>query len=806
MRKWIKRILMALGGLALILFLAVYFGGRLAAQKYLARNLTVGEGKVRLVSPRFLWSLDLSADSALYDSPALRAVAGRTVVSANLFKSLFRFSPSVTLDVDTLWVRVSPEPDTVKPKKDSIPFPEFRLPASIQVRAGRVTVFDTAADSLGPMVRADGLDLESLGPQAVRLAIRDARVRQTGELAHAIEVSADWADSQQVTAKLSWKSGEDDISLSAQSQKANLLRAATELRAHVASTAPYYKILKLSGNPPIAEGFDANFRAEMDGTFRLEGNLTARVHGFSDSAPFKLGPQKVAVKIDFKDSAGSWSATSRGERGEDVVLKGNFFTTATARDSITDPAWLAGHLGVTAHGHAHGIMVDAAGKRMRADLEVTELKASGESVRARISTGDGSRITADLRKAPAAPDKNRKGNVQTTPSAIPDWNGTFSADIAPGERWMVAFTDTNIVFGKARIAGKVRNGEVSAVMDLYALKAYGVLADSARLNHRYSKTGYELQPSRLYRRGTAWELAGKVDLSRPGGAMQARFGNPRFGKVEAAMPRPGVMELHARDLALEQVPYKGMDSLKANQPRVTADFVWDKNKRTGSADVQVDGRFKGETLKAKARADWDPERLVIKETRASMAGSEISASAKVFLRGRQFYELAKLAKEDFEEVSLSSDRFDIAKALSVAMPEPPLKTGVAMGRFSYRTDTGFDGAYKFQNIRLAPTGEVEKISLKELAVIGKGDTLLIKLVTVSESEPLFNDSATLALTGVLAKEQGLIIRARLGNKVFLDFQGRIQDFNRLTGRLGIRGDAVLPQASGELRDVKVRAN
>ena len=189
-----------------------------------------------------------------------------------------------------------------------------------------------------------------------------------------------------------------------------------------------------------------------------------------------------------------------------------------------------------------------------------------------------------------------------------------------------------------------------------------------------------------------------------------------------------------------------------------------------------------------------------------MAGSELTASAKVFLRGKHFYDLAKLAKEDFEEVALSSDRFDIGKAMSVAMPEPPLKSGTATGRFSYRADAGFDGTYKFQNIRLAPTGEEEKITLKELAVIGKGDTLLVKLVTVSESEPLFNDSATVALTGVLAKEQGLIVRARLGQKVFLDFQGRIQDFNRLTGRLGIRGDAVLPQASGELRDVKVRAN
>ena len=97
-----------MGALALVLFLAVYFGGKWAAGKYLAREIAVGDGRVRLVSPRFQWSLDLSADSVLYSSPAADVSVGRTSISADLFKSLLRFSPAVVLDVDTLAVAIKP--------------------------------------------------------------------------------------------------------------------------------------------------------------------------------------------------------------------------------------------------------------------------------------------------------------------------------------------------------------------------------------------------------------------------------------------------------------------------------------------------------------------------------------------------------------------------------------------------------------------------------------------------------------------------------------------------------------------------
>ncbi len=462
---------------------------------------------------------------------------------------------------------------------------------------------------------------------------------------------------------------------------------------------------------------------------------------------------------------------------------------------------------------------------MQADLDVAELKASSQAVRADIATGDGSRIRADLRKsATVKPGKVKtgtvasakanhgkkgamqkaKGNIQGTQPTLPDWNGDFSAGVVPGERWLVAFTDTNVVFTRALIRGSVRDGEVKAVTEITGLKAYGLLTDSLRLEHRYGKAGYVLEPSHLYWRGTDWELSGRAGLNNPNRPLAFRMANSRYGSVEAAMPRADVMEAHVRGLALEQLPYKGLDTLKANQPRVTADFSWDKRKRSGAAKVKADGRYKGEALQADVRAAWDAERLVVEETRASMSGSEIKVSAKVRLHGRQFYELAKLGKDDFEEVTLSADHFDLAKALAVAMPEPPLKSGTAAGRFGYSSARGFSGTYKFQNIHL--NGEEEKVGLKELAVFGKGDSLIVKAVTVSEQESLFNDTATLSLTGVLATEQGVLLRARLGEKVFLDFRGRLTGFNELKGRLGIRGDAVLPRSSGELRDVKVGAD
>ena len=318
--------------------------------------------------------------------------------------------------------------------------------------------------------------------------------------------------------------------------------------------------------------------------------------------------------------------------------------------------------------------------------------------------------------------------------------------------------------------------------------------------------GYELRPSHLYWKKVDWELSGTVGLGKPGMPLSAHVGNAEFGTVDFAMPAPGVMEAHVRNLAPEKLPYAKLDTLKANQPRITADFRWDKGRKTGAADVSLEGRFKGEKLQARAQAEWDAQALVVRETKASLSGNEITASATINLHGRQFYELSKLAKEDFESVSLGADRFDLAKALAVAMPEPPLKSGTATGKLGFSAAGGFSGTYKLENIHLSSDdSEEEKIAIKELSIMGRGDALVIKAVTVSEEEPLFRDSVNLEVAGVLGRTQTLVLKARAGQDIFVDFRGAVKDFNRLEGRLGVRGDVVLPGSSGELKNLRVGA-
>lgn len=821
MRKWIKRIAAILGGLVLALFLAIYFGGRWAAQKYLARDIAVGDGRVRLVAPQFRWSLDLSADSALYHSPNLDAEAGRTVVSANLFKSLIRFSPAVTLDVDTLSLSLKPDPDkdttAVKPKRDSaLAFPDFKLPAAVVVRAGRIVVADTG----GSLARGDGILLETQGPKAVKLFIRDLEARQAGSLRQSLFLSADWSDSLALAARLVWRrtgdgdsssdrggSG-DSLSLAVRLRKIDLMRGEADLRVHAASSSPYIRALGLSPTLPRAEAVNAEFRASLDGAIRLAGGLSATVDGFSDSAAYKLGTQKAALRLDFQDSAGTWSLKSAGSRGEDILLQGRFFVEAT--DSLADPAYLARHAGVSAQGHVRGITITAGGKTVRADLAVNEIRASGTAIRADIVTGDGSSVRADLRRETGSPKrvtlkKSAASNAKAAGAPpVPDWSGTFSAEFGPGERWVAAFVDTNVVFRKVRLRGAMIGGVVTAVSEAYGLKAYGVLADSLRLRHRYSPAGYVLEPSHLYFRNIDWVLAGTVKLAQAGNPLEFRLSNPEFGWVTFAMPGPDLMEAHARDLVLEKLPYKGLETLKENRPRLTADFAWNKRARSGSADAKVAGQYKGESLRVAARAEWTRDLLDIKGIEVSMEGSEIAATAKLLLHGRQFYELGKLVPADCEMASLSSDRFDLAKAMGVAMPAPPIKSGVAAGRFSFSAGSGFDGTYRIRDLRL--NGEEEKFSIKELDLFGKGDSLIVKLVTTSTKEQFFNDSAVLSVTGVLGQVQGISLRARVGPKVFLDFRGRISEFKDLQGRLMVRGDAVLPGSSGELRNVRISAD
>src|SRR5690606_18037384 len=325
-------------------------------------------------------------------------------------------------------------------------FPEFEIPAAVSIRAGRIALADTG----GHLVRADGVELDTKGSKAAVLSIREVVARHTGALRQSVRLTVSWEDSLLLSGNLLWRRGGDSLSLAARLQKSDLMRGEAELRIHMDSSAPYIRALDLAPDLPAIGALDADFRASLDRAIRLAGTLDATLDGFSDSAAYRLGRQKAAFRIDFKDSAGTWSLASAGSRGEDLDLKGSLFLTAA--DSLADPAYLARHAGVTAKGHVRGITVAAGGKSMTADLTVRELRASGEAVRAAIVTGDGSRIDADLRREAERPSSVRPAAAKPdAPPSVPDWRGTFSAEFGPGERWVAAFLDTNVAFKKVTL-------------------------------------------------------------------------------------------------------------------------------------------------------------------------------------------------------------------------------------------------------------------------------------------------------------------------------------------------------------------
>jgi hypothetical protein len=835
MRKWFKRILIALGGLVLVLGCATFFGGRQAAEKYLAQDRMIGSGRLRLVEPKLRWSLDLSVDSILFDSPNLKLAVGKTHLAINIFKSIIHVAPTVQLKTDTLTLDILPTEDTAKQKLDSLPFPDIKLPANIIVKAKRIRV----SDSDGVLATGDGLLLESRDPESLRFSFSSINARPMGNMRVALRASLNWQNQTQIMGSVMVQYKSDSLNSQLNLEKKNLLLGKLNMQARLRSSLPYIGPLNLPTAMPIVEFLRGDIGVETQGNFKVTLAAQARLSGFSDSGSLRLNSQQTVLNLGWSDSIGLWSLRSHGITNknsdsaklvadtslEDVQLSGKLFLSE--KDSLKSPTYLIRHLGMTAQGYLRGVDVIASGKRLPADLNISESVFSQDIIQAALLTGDGSRINIDLKqpglvgrrdseKSKSMHNKNAISKVNPTSKSnilankkpklkakqmgLAEWQGNFSVDLVQDERWVTAFTDTQLVFKSFHIQGKAKAGQITAMSEAYGLKAYGTLADSVRLYHEYGPKGYRIQPSPWSLNGVTWTVTGKIDKAK---RMSLRFENSVSGSLQASMPNMNFLEVHAQALELEKIPYRGMSLLSANHPKVSGVFIWDFKADTGHTDLNLAGNFKGQAIKGQAVTQWSREFLEVRSLKAEFAGSEINASAKLRMHGRPFYSLGKATVPDLVSVAIQSERFDLAKALSVVLPSPPLKSASLLGDFSYQDSLGFQGQFQFKNVEFQKLAT--PVSVKELALIGKGDTLIVKAITVSDQEPLLNDSIHLSLSGAMGKIQTLALNMHSPSGLRVAFHGLMHAYQDLEGKLSIDGKLTLPNKQGEILNLAVRA-
>ncbi len=780
MRKILKWGLISLLLLGAVAIPVGYFAGRHLLSQYLANEIQIADATLRVVNADLTWGFNVRADSLYYQAPGLRVVSGGIIAEANLFGSLFRLSPSADVNIDTVRIYLEEAPEKEKPESGPPAFPDFKIPAVVDIRLKRL---EARGDS-GLLAAAEGIRLNNPGERSLLLSIDSLFSPLAQDLQPNLRLYVDWQAPDSLELKARIFRGHDSLALSSFMDKTDLLRGEHVLDAQIASSLPYAQNFMDSAEAmPRAHSTQLQVKVRWAETLELLGELQTRVSHFDSTAAYRLSPQKISLNLELKGRSGRVDLISRGEQGERVELSGPI--SLGAYDSLAHLGAAVERATAALQGRIRGIPLVVGAETVTADIQVTEARLSADSIALALITGERSQLTAQMRR--------REG----------EWDGRFQGDIAANERWVKPFIDTSITFTSLRVQGEMQGASIRFSTQAHQVRAYQVSADSLHAVHRYAGSRYELLSSSLYSGENEFNLAGYVE-TQPGLSLEFTLHHPEHGSARYYMPSGDAMEAEVDNLLLAEIPYVYLQDLPVAAPRATGIFRWNMLTQAGDVDLRAEAVFRKRKIMAEVSGDWDADSLRVSEAFVRQGESGLKASLLVALGGRQFYDLAGLGLDEFRRVEVSTDGFDLRQALELATEEESDQTrGRLEGGLAYGSESGFTGELRI--VGLQHKSLPEGLRVEELKVVGLQDTLLVLVRTDSEKEALLRDSLTVAVTGVMDSVQSITARAMVGERLTARFDGLTHQFKDIQGDLNVQGDVDLPEGSGKIVDLDLRA-
>jgi hypothetical protein len=795
---WILGSLLALG---LLFFAVLAAGGWWVESRFLRHEIRFGEGgvmSVRAHGARFEWTrLNFRADSVWYRSPGLEARTGATEIRVDWIGGLMALRPATRLEADSLYLRLRADTTEKDPKPlDSLVFPDFSLPLAVRVRIRGVVIEDDS----GFLAGARLVSARSRGGRRAGARVDSARSRWTGRLILGARASLDWTARDSVGVRLAVSRDTDRIRLTGRHAKRPLWKGRDSLSADIRNAGPYLTAFGLDGNLPEMGGIRLRAFAAIGDSLDLSLRLKGRTGTYRANPDFVLSPQELDVGADWRGGRGALAVISRGAEGEDIRInaEGRLLPKPPDRDMV--PAWE--RLAASLNGHARGLRVRVRDTLRTADLAIGKASWDGRRVAVDVVTGDSSHLRA-------------AGSLAGSPR---DRNATFTLRVHPDERWVKVFAGDFLSFAGLDARGEYRREVLTAEVAARRVEVYGFQLDSLRSFHAYGPAGYELKPSSLYADGTKrtrWILSGtfipgpsaplrdrgrKAVGGRPAGLF-ATLENTRHGRLTYALAPDGTMEATAARFEAGALPYPLLDSLPIKEPVLDGSFRWNPARKTGRTDLRAKAKYGGKNVEAAIAGVWDARRMELARASLRHEKSELNASARLRLNGRQFYEAWKVKPAQYEQASVETPRLDLAEVLAAVMPDYPLESGVVRGSLSYSDGAGFDGSLVFSGV--VPRDAVGDVVLKELRLDGDGDTLSVTARTTSESNPLFNASLRLGVASVLGDEQRVHATLVVADSLRILLDAATRRFQSLRGTLAASGRAALPEKSGSLEGIDV---
>ncbi|MBD3314473.1 MAG: hypothetical protein GF344_01690, partial [Chitinivibrionales bacterium] len=676
MWSWLKKI----GIAAAIGIVLVVVSGPFIARfllRFVPHEKTFNEWRIEITDPRvdFFWTF--AAEKIVVSSGGTTIKVRNARVDPALFRSFVRWRPMLSVEADSLAVRLKTDGDESRrsPPQDTIrslspAFPAIPTVASVNAHVAQTII--TQAGDLLAKARSTRLEIRREGALLIVDTISSLTYLQNHR--PSLSAQADWHAEDSVGFSVVAKNRGDSISLVSRHPRSNLLKGEVSIGMMVDSMQPYETLLPgPESNLPSFKNISFSGNITMDTATAGSVNLSADAEAFGTQTPYRLSRQKFELDFALNDTGGRWRFVGESAQENYINLRGKLFVQGG-----TSPAslpTLPRRLETLINGDVGGLTISIGDTFVVAEANISDLRINHQLVNGRIVTADGTAIDMAFARE------------QT------QWNGTAKANVSPTERWFRVFVDTNVTFDSAQITAATRGKGVSATLQANAVHAYGARADTLIAHQILNGERYRLDSAQIINGDSIWNAAGNVSYGGVVGSPAIAFeiSAPGRGKAAFSMNGTDSFSIAAESLDFTSLPYPPIDQMHVTDIVVDGAFGWAFTQAKGFVSATVEGDVDNSFITSDLEARWHSDTLWVDSVGVSLDGSLMGGSALIHLGRRDIHELNTLSFQNFLVFEVQTKSLSLRPLAAIGPENVPISGGHINGKLSYASDSGFAG-------------------------------------------------------------------------------------------------------------------
>ncbi|MBD3322539.1 MAG: hypothetical protein GF350_15665 [Chitinivibrionales bacterium] len=773
-------------GVAAGIFLVISLGLGIAARRLLDKPVQLGSGTLQVTDPSITRGFGVRARSAVYRTPGATLRAAGISIAPSPVLSLLMLRPSLSLRIDSL-VDTLTGPPRVPEIPDSLPLPS--IPSRISVHAGigcaalyrRTTLLLIAGQTEISFRNGRVAEVEidsAVWADAVNHVPVTLRARAEKTLTDSVHIGL------RARTRGNTLPG-DSIAVALSAKAGNLMNGRGAVSIYVHDSRVYKDLMPLPRVVRPLTGLRCSLTVARAPAGRIALVVSGTAPGLQKTGPIRPGKSNIRAACTITGPKCTWRIRGNGESGTRIALNGE--CSGVHADSLLRGRITPRTGRVAVRGHISNVPVVMPGRQFRAGLRIVTAVVDRNGISGMFHTADSSRIETSLQW-------NKDG-----------LRGPVDAHPVPRERWMTAFTDTNVRFESARIRGFLSESGFSFTLAAQNVRAYGTRADTVRAHQRVTASAYILDSATVGYENLHWAAQGIVPYRPADTVVKFDVAHKSYGAAGYRFIKNKKHFLTIDNLHMDALPWDASRELPVKVTSLAGTFRFDISGEHGMAALAADGLYRNRMYHARTRARWNSDTLRVDTLEINSDSGAVSAGLTAGISTLAGLRDNPGSLAGIDTLSLALDSVYIPDLLGLFMRSPPLDRGGASGKLVYNRGTGFRGKLGFHDVRFRDNAPV---SVDYLAVTGARDTLVVSAIVcgrVASDEHVQQPDTGLPHTAFAVVGEDAAGAAFPEERLKMQSFFTLDNAETLSGLVLIKGGFGLPEGAGALRKVDIAA-